>query len=279
MKRNFSHVFLISLVLFLSGAVWAQDSVYTNSTGMEFKRIPAGSFVMGKFLPPYPRPPVESGNASSQANGYREGDYKLAEELAKKDAMPGFTATIEKSFYIGRFEVTQGQWKKIMGTNPSVFQGKKVPDDANRHPVERVTWADVQKFLAKLNQLEKGRKYRLPTEAEWEYAARAGATEDIPWSKIRQSAQIGLRSTSIVGQKAPNAWGLYDMLGNVWEWVEDYYNEKIFADSISPKSGSEHVLKGASFTGDVKNATYMTHAAGPGNGWDVGFRVVMETKE
>jgi formylglycine-generating enzyme required for sulfatase activity len=69
------------------------------------------------------------------------------------------------------------------------------------------------------------------------------------------------------------------MLGNVWEWVQDYYNEKIFADTTPPKLGKEHVLKGASFVGDVKNATYMTHAAGPGNGWDVGFRLVMDVNK
>lgn len=79
-----------------------------------------------------------------------------------------------------------------------------------------------------------------------------------------------------MGTKKPNAWGLYDTLGNVWEWVQDRYNEKIFADPTPPKSGSQHVLKGAPFYGDVKNATYMTHAAGPGSKYDVGFRVVME---
>jgi formylglycine-generating enzyme required for sulfatase activity len=127
--------------------------------------------------------------------------------------------------------------------------------------------------------MEKGRKYRLPSEFEWEFAARAGAVGDIPWSEIREVAQLGTTTTQSVGQKKPNAWGLYDMLGNVWEWVEDFYNEKIFADEQPRSSGETHVLKGASFVGDVKNATWFTHAGGPGNGWDVGFRVVLEVTE
>ena len=79
-----------------------------------------------------------------------------------------------------------------------------------------------------------------------------------------------------VGTKKPNAWGLHDMLGNVWEWVSDYYNEKIFADPVPPRDGTTHVLKGGGFLGDVKNTTYSTHAAGPGDGFDVGFRIVRD---
>ena len=118
----------------------------------------------------------------------------------------------------------------------------------------------------------------MPGDAEWEYAARAGTADDIPWAQIRQTAQIDTRTTNKIGGKAPNAWGLYDMLGNVWEWVADFYNEKIFADPTPPGNGKTHVLKGASFVGDVKNATYMTHAGGPGNGWDIGFRVVLDVQ-
>src|SRR5690606_19761498 len=106
-----------------------------------------------------------------------------------------------------------------------------------------------------------------------------GEKGDIPWAMTQRIAQLGSTTTHVVGEKQPNAWGLYDMLGNVWEWVEDYYNEKIFADRSPPRSGATHVLKGASFVGDVKNATWLTHAGGPGNGWDVGFRVVLEIKE
>ena len=270
------------LLLLSAGLLHAQDSTFINSIGMEFKRIQPGSFIMGRFQPPYPKPPhdtAKAGAPSRAERGYNAEEYKLAAELAKRDALSGFTVTIKNLFYIGKFEVTQAQWKKVMGSNPSVFQGDKVSGDAGDHPVENVTWEDAQQFLKKLNRMEKGRTYRLPTEFEWEYAARARATGDIPWSQIRKTAQIGTRTTNKVGQKEPNAWGLYDMLGNVWEWVQDYYNEKIFADSIPAKTGNVHVLKGASFTGDVKNATYMTHAAGPGNGWDIGFRIVMEAKQ
>lgn len=249
---------------------------------MEFVLINPGSFILGKFQPTYPIPkePQNEGNKTGQQRGYNAAEYTLARQLAQEDAMPGFTVTIARPFYIGKFEVTQAQWQQVMGTNPSVFQGKAVKDDAGKHPAENITWNDAQAFVKKLNQLEGGKIiYRLPTEFEWEYAARAGAQDDISWEEIRLAAQMGLSTTAQVGQKKANAWGLYDMLGNVWEWVEDYYNEKIFADPTPPKSGKAHVLKGASFVGDVKNATYMTHAAGPGNGWDVGFRVVMEIKD
>ena len=127
--------------------------------------------------------------------------------------------------------------------------------------------------------MEKTNAYRLPTEFEWEYAARAGADDDISWTEIRAQAIAGYNSytsTHMVGEKKPNAWGLYDTLGNVWEWVEDFYNEKIFADPTPPRSGMEHVLKGGGFLADVKNATYMTHAVGPGSTFDVGLRVVRD---
>jgi formylglycine-generating enzyme required for sulfatase activity len=194
--------------------------------------------------------------------------------MAKKDAMPGFSVKIDHPYYIGRFEVTQEQWKQVMHNNPSCFKN----DSSGTCPVENITWDIAQAFIKKLNETDKEHVYRLPAEFEWEYAARAGAEDDIPWKDITASAVLSGSAPSRVGTMKPNGWGLYDMLGNVWEWVQDFYNEKIFADPVPPDRGKEHVLKGASFTGDVKNATYMTHAAGPGNGFDIGFRVVMEAK-
>ena len=268
-------LFLLSLP---TAPVFAQEPTYTNRIGMAFVLIKPGRMTVGKFQPTDPPPPTSRrplGNDSGLL--WTATDYRRAKEMAEWDARPGFPVRIARPYYLGKFEVTQAQWKQVMDSNPSVFGGDKVTD-ADQHPVEQVTWEDVQTFLKKLNAMDKGRRYRLPTEFEWEYAARAGAEDDVSWEDIRAAAQLDARTTSRVGGKTPNAWGLYDTLGNVWEWTQDYYNEKPFADPIPPRSGREHVLKGASFVGDVKNATYLTHAAGPGNGWDVGFRVAMEVE-
>lgn len=242
----------------------AQAPTSTNSVGMELVLIQPGEMVVGKFEPPYPKP----------------ADAVLArriERLATAQYSRGFVARIDRPFYIGKYEVTQAQWKRVMRTNPSTFQG----DDAERRPVENVTWQDAQAFIRALNALEKTEAYRLPSEFEWEYAARAGGEGDIAWTRIRDQAIAGYNaytSTHVVGERQPNAWGIYDMLGNVWEWVEDFYNEKLFADPAPPKTGREHVLKGGGFVADVKNAIPATHAAGPGSGFDVGFRIVREVR-
>lgn len=273
----------ILLLLGLPTLVFSQ-SHYTNTIGMEFVRIEPGTMVVGRFQPTttefgfleeYIRQGAKIDLPKLPAKYFSE-----AENLARRDSRPGFAVTIPKAYYMGKFEVTQGQWKKVIGSNPSYFQGNHVEGNSDDYPVESVTWEDAQLFVRKLNQLEKGkRRYRLPTEFEWEYAARAGATDDISWKQINETAQIALKTTKPVGKKQPNAWGIYDMLGNVWEWTLDYYNEKIFADPVPPKRGKEHVLKGAPFYGDVKNATYMTHAAGPGSQYDVGLRIVMESED
>jgi formylglycine-generating enzyme required for sulfatase activity len=208
----------------------------------------------------------------------------------KQDATSGFPATIKRAFYIGKYEVTQGQWKKVMGSNPSVFQGDKVTDDADNHPVDSVSWGDAQAFIKTLNATEKTKLYHLPSEFQWEYACRAGGPGQTSWKDIFQVAVWGaggfgagarggntgpppIPTTQTVGSKQPNAWGIYDMLGNVWEWVEDPYNDKMFPDPVPLKKGTVHVLKGGGFASDLKNAICATHDAGPGDGWDVGFRV------
>jgi sulfatase modifying factor 1 len=224
--------------------------------GMELVLIQPGRFTGGRFQPPYLKGP--------------DADKRI-EAAALADSSPGFEVVIPRPYYLGKYEVTQAQYRKVMGVNPSAFPG----DD---HPVDSVTWADAQAFVKKLNALEKTTAYRLPTEFEWEYAARAGADDDIPWPEIRLQAFNSGQTTQAVGKMQPNKWGLYDMLGNVWEWTQDLYNEKMFADPKPPRSGKQHVLKGGGFTSDVKNMTYMWHGGGPGNGFDVGFRIVREVR-
>ncbi len=246
-----------------------------NSFDMEFVRIKPGKMLVGKIEIECPSFP-DTRDVPDEIK-WTEKDFKLCQEMAEKDSRPGFWVYISQPYYIGKYEVTQGQWQAIMGTNPSIFNEDKVGVNTDLHPVDNVTWEMVQELLVKLNNLDNKYQYRLPTEFEWEYAARAGNDSLLSWSETRELAWIQQNdkgTTKQVGTKKPNEWGLYDMLGNVWEWVEDYYNNDVFADPTPPEEGEIHVLKGGSFTSDVTNATYLFHGAGPGNGYDVGFRLV-----
>jgi formylglycine-generating enzyme required for sulfatase activity len=145
------------------------------------------------------------------------------------------TVTI-RSFQMGKYEVTQGQWRSVMGANPAHFQA------GDNYPMESVSWDDCQAFIVKLNEMT-GRHYRLPTEAEWEYACRAGTTGErygspaaIAWYERNSGSR-----THPVGEKQPNAFGLYDMLGNVWEWCQDRYSAHPVLDGPSrPGAGREN---------------------------------------
>ncbi len=201
-----------------------QLAQYTNSIGMEFVRIEPGCFQMGC--------------GSSSENCY-------------DNESPRHRVCITKPFYLGKTEVTQRQWKALMGSNPSRFKG----DD---RPVERVSWKDVQKFIRRLNEREGGNRYRLPTEAEWEYAARAGTRTPYSWGdEIGRNrancdgcgSQWDDKETAPVGSFAPNPWGLYDMHGNVYEWVQDWYGENYYRNSPTedpqgPSSGESRVVRG-----------------------------------
>ena len=206
--------------------------------GMEFVWVPAGAFRMGS-----------------------------TSRVANDDERPVTQVRISRGFWLGKYQVTQGQWEAVMGSNPSRF--KEYGRDC---PVERVSWTDVQAFATKLNA-RTGERYRLPTEAEWEYAARAGtATDtyagDLTNPKGSDSIVNGLAwyygnsngRTRSVGQKAPNAFGLFDMLGNVWEWVGDWYGEYsggTVTDPVGPSSGSNRVYRGGSwyyFARDCRSA-------------------------
>ena len=150
--------------------------------------------------------------------------------MAKAATRAGFKAVVPQPFYIGKFEVTQEQYQKVMGTNPSYSHSEQGGQTSDKYPVDSVTWEDAQAFIRKLNAMGKTKAYRLPTEVEWEYAARAGTQDETQGAKRQEVAWFMTNAgyvTHPVGQKAPNAWGLYDMLGNVWEWVEDWYDEQV----------------------------------------------------
>ena len=189
---------------------------------------------------------------------------------------PVHTVTISKTFSMSATEVTQGQWKAVMGSNPSRFTG----DD--NLPVEQVSWDDVQAFIRRLNELEGcDNCYRLPTESEWEYAARASTTGDYAGdldAMAWYSANSGGK-THPVGQKRPNAWGLYDMHGNVWEWVSDWYGvypSGTVTDPTGPETVSIRILRGGSWINTAEGArSALRHFGAPGHrADDLGFRLV-----
>jgi formylglycine-generating enzyme required for sulfatase activity len=208
-----------------------------GDVSVELEQIPAGTFKMGS-------PETEAGHFK---------DETLHE------------VTISKPFYLGKYPVTQSQWQAVMGSNPSYFKGPQ-------RPVEEVSWEDAVEFCRKLSELPEekaaGRVYRLPTEAEWEYACRAGSQtaysfgddarllKDFAWFSDNSNSQ-----THPVGQKKPNAWGLYDMHGNVWEWCGDWYGDYprgSATDPTGPKERSYRVLRGGCwfFSAELCRAAY-----------------------
>ncbi len=229
----------------------ARPQTLRNTIGMEFVLIPGGKFMMGS----------------------NNGD---------KDEKPIYKVHISQPFYLGKYEVTQAQWAAVMGNNPSHFKG-----DPHR-PVGNISWNMVQDFIGKLNAKEKdqGSQYRLPTEAEWEYAARAGTTTaysfgDDP-TELSEYAWHGDNAggkTHSVGLRRPNAWGLYDMHGNVWEWVQDRYGTyepESIIDPLGPPSGTSRVVRGGSFVNSPETLRSARRVDGQPEFWDrnLGFRCV-----
>ncbi len=228
----------------------------TNSIGMEFVRVKSGTFLMG------------SNNGTSPERPVHE-------------------VTISRDFYMGVYEVTQAQWVTVMGSNPSSYE--TCGDDC---PVETVSWNDVQVFIEKLNEKEGTTAYRLPTEAEWEYAVRAGTTteyffgeeesllDDYAWYASNSNGR-----TFQVGQKLPNPWGLYDVYGNVQEWVQDWYSNAYYSVSPSvdpqgPADGTSRVFRGNAFAGIPSRlrSAYRTYFAPIDKGNGGGFRLAKITE-
>jgi len=220
---------------------------YTSLIGIEFVKLPIGKFVMGS---------------------------------AEVDDAPPHLVKISRPFYISRYPVTQSQWAFVMGNNPSRFRG-------NNNPVERITYKDVWRFLERLNRMDKDRNYRLPTEAEWEYACRAGTRtryyfgdtqyvlEDYAWYRKNSG-----RRTHPVGMKKPNNRGLYDMHGNIWEWCYDRYGKyprETLKDPTGPTNGRERVIRGGSwYSKESYLLSAFRHSYDPSHKDDnLGFRLVI----
>jgi formylglycine-generating enzyme required for sulfatase activity len=188
-------------------------------------RVPPGSFMMG---------------------------CSVGDQECHADEKPAHQVSITRPFEIGKYQVTQAEYESVTKANPSYSQGPDLP-------VEGVSWEDAQQFCEAVNRKAKGYRYRLPTEAEWEYAARAGDGScrygplvEVAWSRDNSDGK-----THPVGQKKPNEFGLYDTLGNVWEWVQDwyditYYSRSPKSDPTGPFSGEYRVSRGGSWRGVVR---------------------------
>lgn len=205
------------------------------------------------------------------------GEFQMGSNSGSADEKPVHRVVLSKSFQLGKYEITQGQWKAVMGSNPSFFTG----DDSL--PVETVSWSDVQQFIAKLNALNDGYQYRLPTEAEWEYACRAGTTGDYAGNldELAWYYNTSGNKTHAVGTKKPNAWGLYDMHGNVVEWVQDWYSDQYYAvspltDPPGPSSGLGRVLRGGGYSESAANSrsAFRDYSSPGGVNSNRGFRLL-----
>ncbi|HJP29821.1 MAG TPA: formylglycine-generating enzyme family protein [Candidatus Latescibacteria bacterium] len=188
------------------------------------------------------------------------------EELVISFEFPRHEVTIEHGFYLGQFEITQAQWTAVMGTEPWTQDSRTYVSDDPSHPATYVSWLDVQDFVSALNDAEGGPYCRLPTEAEWEYAGRAGTTTrwswgddpdligDYAWNRDNTFFR-GEPWAHPVGQKLPNPWKLYDMHGNAWEWVQDWsgvYAAGPQVDPQGPEDGQFRIVRGGIFMGDAR---------------------------
>jgi len=267
----------VTLVMDADKSVAASFALQTDDTGAKFTGIklvyiPAGSFMMGS-----------SDSAAQLAEEYDKREKEFANEF------PQHEVHISKGFWMSQTEVTQGQYMSVMNARP--WSGKAYVQEDPNNPAVYVSWDDAVEFCRRLS-LKEGRTYRLPTEAEWEYACRAGTTTRFSFGSIGSSLlgdyawfdgnadKVGRDYAHQVGQKKPNLWNLYDMHGNVFEWCSDYYDGKYYSNSpsVDPKGpviGTSHSLRGGSWdsSGNYLRSSYRSDYP-VSRGLLVGFRVV-----
>ena len=193
------------------------------------------------------------------------GSFAMGSDKIGGNENPLHNVTISKSFYLGKYLVTQDQWHQIMGRNPSCFKGAK-------NPVEQVSWNDCQNFITKLKEKVPGYTFRLPTETEWEYACRAGSTSDYCYGddvgRLREYAWYISNASFMphpVGEKKPNAWGLFDMHGNIAEWCNDCYATDAYAKSSDknprgPATGKLYCIRGGAWNSSAEAARVFVRA-------------------
>ena len=267
-KRFFMALALLMAVPALVFAQQSQESLTITVKGVSFKmiRVQGGTFTMGC--------------TSEQKHNY----------YCNRDEEPAHNVTLYY-YYIGESEVTQELWKAVMDSNPSYFKG-------DSRPVEQVSWNDCQEFIRKLNELT-GKKFRLPTEAEWEFAARGGRESDnyeysgdkdidaVAWywgnagNKDKSNPDYG---THVVKTKKPNELGIYDMSGNVCEWCSDWYGKYPDAAQFNPRgpnmsySTNYRVLRGGGwlFTSDECRSSCRKQRQSNAKGYAVGLRLVLD---
>ena len=253
------------LLILLASAVYANEEITVELPGgatMEFVWIEPGTFVMGT---------TDAQEQTLRENGQWDDWFE--------NERPAHEVTIAEGFYLGRYEVTQAQWESVTGEapwskdvnvtdNPDAWQH---PDGLQSHPAVDLLWEEVESFVATLNSHSGGVWYRLPTEAEWEYACRAGTAT--LWSAGDVESQLAERAwywgsecdvtldqclySHAVGTKRANPWGLFDMHGNVWEWVQDWwgpYTKEPQIDPAGPLSGSRRVVRGGAYHQGAEDA-------------------------
>lgn len=265
MSRHLIRIAMVAVLLGLgsisSFAAGESARMFTNELDMKFVFIPPGTFLMGSPL-------------DEQFRGNDEDLHPV---------------TLTRGFFIQTTEVTQRQWRAVMGTNPSKFSAC-----GNDCPVEMVSWNDAQRFIKKLNAAAKGIAYRLPTEAEWEYACRSGTRTPFFFGEALSSDQANYnghltlpgsprgrnRNTTVpVGGFPPNAFGLYDLHGNVFEWCNDWYGkypEGAITDPAGPETGLSKVCRGGGMSSYAKRCRSANRTKHLPDYWNfyIGFRLV-----
>ena len=295
-----SRITFLVFAMLLVGAMSAGSTLGQGGTGRETPKPPA------KSSPTKPKPstnpasrtkPTCIAQSPTQATGRTHtvnlgggltmelleipaGSFCMGSTNGEANEKPVHRVTISNGFYMGKYEVTQAQWRAVIGNNPSYF------NDCELCPVEQVSWDDAENFINKLNSINDGFRYRLPTEAEWEYACRAGTNGDASANsnEMAWSVENSAERTHTVGRKLPNAWGLSDMIGNVWEWCPDRFNESYYG---APTDGSAwlsgglekfRVLRGGAFShqaSDLRSAIRIrTQGSRDTRDKLIGFRVV-----